>query len=336
MKLLVLAAFTLFVVLGTEAGDVVLDVVTEQAQVATTFINDSNIITIPEDTAPEAVPSEDGGGESGEEETTPLPESGETITLGGGSTDDSKDTITEVTVTTTTSTDTSSDSTNGGDSGSESGEDSSTEGSETVSAESILNTLTGSQAVTSTSEQAQSGASTGSSGGGGTAVSGSGAREALLSRNITSITLPPIPEAGTEAAARRAPYTRNDLALVVSAALVQNPDVDDVFFTTNALKITYTSRGRLLFVVPLSYPTKLSLSFDETTVHQRVDVDFPWYKFLMWTGVSKKSLRDTIDPIITNTPRGLEYDRATHIFSAVSDVLVSARGTVQDSVRTVQ
>lgn len=330
MKLFILAAFALLVVFGTGAVANLYDAVSTRTQTASTFINDSNIINIPDDTLPDAIVPDDDSGSGGGGGSTPPPGGDDEVLVFGDSEGDSGgDTINQVVVNSGGSNDNSGD---GGSGGSNSGSSNNNNGSgdgETVSTESILDSLTGNQAISSSSGG-------GAASGGGTSVSGSKTREALLSRGITTISVPPIPEAGSVESSARAPYTRNDLAIIVSAALVQNPDIDDIFFTTTALEISYKSRGRLLFTIPVPYPTKVSLSFDETTTKKRVKVKFPWYKFFMWTGVSKNSLRNSIDPIITSTPKGEEYDRATHIFNAVSEVIASARGTIQGSLSAVQ
>ena len=333
MKLFILAAFALLVVLGTGTVTDLYDVVSSRTQTASTFINDSNIINIPDDAIPDAiVPSDDDDGDGDGSTPPPVPGGDEVIVFDdNGGDEGEEDSVTEVVVNSGDSGNGNSSDGNGASDGNNSGGDSSGDG-EVVSASSILDSLTGNQAINSSS-----GASSSSGeGAGGTSVSGSKTREALLSRGITSLSVPGAPEAGTVNTQTRAPYTRNDLALIVSSLLVENPDVDDVFFTTDSIIITYKARGRLLFTIPIPYPSTLRLSFDEASVKKRVDIDFPWYKFLMLTGVSKNTLRTTIDSIITDTPKGEEYDRATYIFTAVSEVISSSRGTVQGTLRAVQ
>jgi len=281
---------------------------------AADFTNDSVIVDIiSEDTSAEVVteadsnvtPSSSGG-------------AGEIINFGDGTNGEGGvGVIDEVEVTITSGTNNES-----GAQGGEGGDGLSSSGIETVSAQSILNTLTGNQALTSQGGSAgASGADPSASAGGssGTNVSGSKTRQALLSRGITSLTIPPPPEAA--ASAPRKAYSRADLALFVSSEIVKNPDIDDVFFTVNSLSIQYRSTGRLLFALPIPYTTVVSLRFDEATAKKRVVIRFPWYKFLLLTGVSKSDLRTRIDAIITSAPKGEEYDRATQVFNDVAKLL---------------
>lgn len=326
MKLLaILAGFALLVLVGVQAGGTLFSSVSDRANVAASFINDSVIIDVDDtvldsNTIPEAT-------------TDTIPP--ETVTsdpiVFSDDENDAGDVIDEVVIEVTTQSDNAADSssttgddTTASDTGGTSSDtisDSETTNTteQTVSASSILQTLTGNQAVTTVSG--------GGSGGGasGTSVSADKTRDALLSRKITNITIPEAPT-GSIAAASRPPYSRADLALIVSAALVKNPDLDDVFYSTNTLSISYKARGRLLLAIPVSYTATLDLAFDEATEKKRVRVKFPWYRFFMYTGVSKSNLRAEVDGVISRAPAGQDYDRAAQIFNEVASLLERTRG----------
>lgn len=298
--------------------------------IADDFINDTDIINIPFDVDEGIVVPET---ESPLNVPLPDSDSDEVITFGDDEEGGGEDVIDEVII---NADDSSSGEGEGGGGGDTNDGDSVNEGSgaqdsgsETVSASSILDTLTGNQALTS-----------GSAGGGsgGTSLSGSKTRAALLGRGITKITIPAPPTSSSDDSESQggASYTRNDLALIVSAALVQTPNIQDVFFTTDSISISYQARGRLFFALPLTYTTKLDLKFDESNTRRRVAIDFPWYKFLMWTGVSKNQLRNQVDVIITTAPQGKQYDRATFVFEGVADILGRVGGALSGSVRTIQ
>ena len=326
MRFAVLAAFVFIVFLGVHAGSGLYGAVAERAGLATAFTNDSvRVDIIDQGISPDAVPLADS-------DNTPSSEGSGGSNIDVSNTDSNSssetngNTISEVVVTVSTSEGGSTSSSNSSSESNASNTDQSST-QQTVSAEDILNTLTGNQAVTSNSA---SGSGGGSSGSGSTFVSGEKTRAALLSRGITAFTIPPPPAAGTLAAASRAPYSRADLALIVSGELVKNPDIDSVFYTTNSITVSYKATGRLFFALPIPYTTNLTLSFDAPTTKERVRVTFPWYKFMMWTGVSKSALQEKVDSIITAAPSGQEYDRATLVFQQVSTLLE------QIGARTIQ
>jgi len=333
MKFLILAVFAFLVLGGTQAGDAVVGTVSKYAGLAASFTNDSVIVDIvQEGQSADVVPEADS------DATPPAGSGGGTVSFpdDGGSSTGGSSVIDEVTITTTITTEEGSSDSSGGAPNSTSSE-------ETVSAQDILNTLTGNQAITTSNSSNGSAGGIGSDsnsgafGSGGTNISGSKTRQALLSRGITNLAFPakPVSEVGN-ASADRLSYSRADLALIISGEMVRNPNIDDVFYTTNAITVTYKAQGRLLFALPIPYTAKLDLRFDESTAKKRVRITFPWFKFFMWTGVSKSGLRDTIDTVITAAPAGEEYDRATLIFQAVATILNDTQGTASGSIRTVQ
>lgn len=312
MKFLVFIIFALLMFTGTHV----------QA-----FTNNSVVTDIPE-LGSDVVPEADS------DQTPPLETGGETLDLFNSSNtqssegDNGSGAINEVVVTVSSGSSSENFNDSGGINGSSASNGNSSSSAsgtseETISAQSILNTLSGNQAVTSSGTVSNSVG--GSSGGSvGTNISGLKTREALLSRGIIKLTIPPPPIPGTAAAKVRPSYSRGDLALIVSGEIVKTPDIENVFYTANTLSITYQSEGRLLFALPVPYTTKIDLTFDEVTPKKRVRVRFPWFKFLMWTGVSQNSLRTHLDAIITTAPEGKEYDRAAYVFKGVADFLGSS------------
>lgn len=325
MRVIVAIFFIGVVLFGFKAGSALYSQISTYTNLATSFINDSVIIELGSSEPDDVFIDENDG-----EDTPPPDNSGDVIDFDDDNEEggDEEDTIEEVVV-------------GASDEGSENSGDSDSD-NETVSSESILDTLTGNQAVSggdsavAGSEGGGSAEGASSGGGSGTSVFGEKTREALFSRGITHITIPPLPSSDEVRSPARVPYTRNDLALIVSAALVEYPSVEDVFFTTDALTISYKARGRLFVTIPLTYNAKVSLKFNEKTTKKRVSISFPWYRFLLWTGVSKSQLRTTIDGVISDTPEGGGYDRAALIFQNVTDILSGARGTVVGSVNTVE
>lgn len=324
MRLLVFTLFVSFVFASTHIGSGLFGALSEKAFLAAAFLNDSVIVDLIEEEgeSPDVVPEADST-------TPPPPETGGSVfDLGGDDENGDSGLIDEVVVVLSGESGSENDPSLSG--GTDTGV---SEEQVTVSAESILNTLMGNQAITS---GGTSGNTQNPSGGGGTSISGSKTREALLSRGIKALTIPPRPESSHTSQSKARYHSRADLALIVSSEMVKNPDISDVFYTTSAITITYQARGRLLFALPIPYVTTLALDFNAPTPKSRVRVTFPWYKFFMWTGISKKELRNHIDAIIVASPEGDEYDRAATIFEKVSELIADQGSVRAGSVRRVQ
>lgn len=303
---------------------------------AEVFYNDSVIVNIGDEEEPDGL----AGGE--EDEAIVIPDSGGGSSSGGfgsdsGSTSDSsteaspptEDSIMEVVVTSTEENSGGSTNEDGlGDDSSSSGGDSGD--GQILSSSNVLNTLTGSQAVTS---------SEGGSGLSGVGISAQKVKDALRSRGIVELSIPTAPQTSSESSGpsntNTQRYSRNDVTLIASALITKNPNFVDIFFTTETLKITYAAQGRLLFAIPLRYETKISINLKEQNQNKRVRINFPWFKFFTWTGVSKDRLKENINNAIENAlVDKTQYDAVASILERVSEVILGSRGTIRSSVDT--
>lgn len=212
-------------------------------------------------------------------------------------------------------------------------------GGEIVSAASIIAALIGNQALTmfdasgsgTSSADAGSPNSSGASGALATHITASRVRGSLAARGIEQLAIPNIgallaPRAaqGTRSAPR---FTERDFAIVVSAAALSDEYLGDVDFSGGVLDTKYRALGWLFGFVPLRYPLAVSLTLFEGR-EPDVTVRFPWYKFLLRTGISSFALEHEIQSAVAAgiLERGADFDAATRAFSAVEDILMARAG----------
>jgi hypothetical protein len=323
MKFIFAGAVFIAVGISVYALPVLVSLITPPPQNAATFLNDSVIVDLlSEGASPQIVPEADSEAPIFEDI-----QSNETFLFNDASDGSATDAaIDEVRVFLTTESDGEEAETN------EPSVESNTSSENTlvISADSILDTLVGNQAVTRgptslTSET--DGTRDARATGGGVSVVGDEARRALRARNIMTIETPVTDSADADAVTQRMPYQERDVTLIVASAITKNPDIDTVFFSDTDLRITYFARGRLLFTIPVTYRARLDIDLTESTPARRVRLSFPWYRFFMWTGVSKSALRERIDVIIREPlADDRAYERTTYVFERVATLLETTRG----------
>lgn len=308
---------------------------------ATAFVNDSVIIEINEAGPPNAPPEDtvtgiDASASGGANAASGGNVEGSVLTFpdGGSGTSGSAllaPVITDIIAMTTTAP-SSGDS---GASGSITDGTSGSSGSEIVSAVSIVAALIGNQALTMSSAVGASGSDTSGGGTGSSDASGTSAthiitsrvRDSLAARGIVQLEIPDAGALFAPEARRTERFTERDFAIVVSAAALSDEYLGDVDFSGGVLDTKYRALGWLFGFVPLRYPLAVSLMFFEGR-EPEVRVRFPWYKFLLRTGISSSALeRDIQNTIATSVPEhGATFDAATRAFSAVEDILMARAG----------
>jgi hypothetical protein len=277
------------------------------------FYNDSNVINL----GPGFLPDDPGNGGSGTDEEDDGLE-GQGGSSGGDGEGDSEAEDVPGTETTFGAVIVTTDGSSNDDASS------GTDSANSVSAQSLVDTLSANLAISGSG-------SAGASGFGG-GVDGARARAALLARGITGVYLPDTgPAAGGtwSGGKKRIPLSRDDVALVISSTSLTDENLVAATFTQDSLDITYRASGRLLFFIPKGFTVRVALNFKAESVEERVTVKFPWYKFLLKTGVSKKALVQELDAaVLANRGAPEGFDAAAAVFTATADVLRARHGVV--------
>jgi hypothetical protein len=164
----------------------------------------------------------------------------------------------------------------------------------------------------------------------------------LSSRGIISIDIPQATVTAEEtvswggAPKKHSALTRSDVALIISSFALSDANITVVDFTTDSLTLSYRAFGRLFFFLPHRFTARVAIDFDAPTKEERVKVTFPWYSFVLRTGVSKTSILNQLDTAVraNQKQQGEEvsgFDVTARMFTAVSDVLRARYGSIDVS-----
>lgn len=126
------------------------------------------------------------------------------------------------------------------------------------------------------SDAAGSGASIGASIGAGATTSPSNVEDNDGATTLTILRGSLTADAGMAPATAATVTSESDLSAYATAALRADEQIDAVTFDEDAVEVTYTERGRLFAVVPVTMKARARVAADGS-----VTVSYPWYRFLV-------------------------------------------------------
>lgn len=129
--------------------------------------------------------------------------------------------------------------------------------------------------------------------------------------------------------------TVNEYGLIAASTALRDANVQEISFTASKFEIIYRSRGYLLMVIPWSFPVRVGIVHEATTLTERVQVKFPWYGFLIRKFFTKQGLQKDIDEVIVEVRESntdATRDGTMLLFERVSEFLRTKVGTVSESV----
>lgn len=187
-----------------------------------------------------------------------------------------------------------------------------------ASGEDILNSLFGNQALSIS----------GGDGGDYTVrLNGKKAREALLARGISKLSI-----------ANRFTskfLSKKDFALAAASSVLENKDIEEVILSLSTVQLTYRSQGRLFAVFPFTFPITIRVNPYGETPEARVSVQFPWYSFFIQKFVSKSVLVRDINAAIdaSDITETDSVDAREKFFSAITRTISLRVDTVEGTFR---
>jgi hypothetical protein len=202
-------------------------------------------------------------------------------------------------------------------------------GSSEADASELFDTLVGNQAVS-----VKGGGENGSSSSWNVDVNGAAVRRALKARGVGEIAIPGFGDfsslfSGLPSVLR----TGQDFAIVAASTALKNPGIENVSLAAATLHITYRARGNLFAFIPLIYLIRIDVNPDEQNPASRIQVRFPWYKFVLQTYVSKKSIATDIEAAIAVTPKtDSVIDMRAHLLATIADSIQKRFDTVDESI----
>ncbi len=162
------------------------------------------------------------------------------------------------------------------------------------------------------------------------ALDGASIRAAFAARGISSLQFLHTSFFGIgpgTAIAHGATLTQDDTALIISAAILVDHNIQNVSFSEKKFFIDYQVHGRLFFIIPVPLSMRVFIDTGAQDTTTRVKLSFPWYTFLVATGVSKSAVIQVLDAaVVASRDQSQGFSATVDVFTAVHDALQKQYG----------
>lgn len=166
-------------------------------------------------------------------------------------------------------------------------------------------------------------------------IVGSKLRQALIAKGLSSLTIKGWDFDDTqfiddsEYYETLASFDSSDLAVVASAIVFKNQDIQEVSIQGERLSVTYIARGHLFWIIPISFTVRLTINTGGKTDAERVALKYPWYRVFVSLPVSPNALAANLNASIVGIQAaGLNTEAAqAKLFTYVSNLLQAGGAT---------
>jgi hypothetical protein len=127
-----------------------------------------------------------------------------------------------------------------------------------------------------------------------------------------------------------AAFDSSDLAVVATAIVFRDQNIENVSIQGERLNVTYTARGDLFWFIPITFTVYLSINTSGTTDAERITLKYPWYRIFVALPVSPNTLAANLNAsIIGMQAAKMNTEEAqARLFTYISNLL-QAGGAVQ-------
>lgn len=124
--------------------------------------------------------------------------------------------------------------------------------------------------------------------------------------------------------AAEAAFDSSDLAVVATAIVFRDQNIEEVRIVGDRLSVTYKARGKLLWLIPITFTVYLTINTSGTTDAERVQLTYPWYRIFVSLPVSPNAIAANLNASIVGIQAaGLNTEEAqARLFTYVSNLLV--------------
>lgn len=129
-----------------------------------------------------------------------------------------------------------------------------------------------------------------------------------------------------------ASFDASDLAVVATAIVFRDQNIEQVAIDGEHLNVTYLARGKLFWFIPITFTVYLSINTSGTTDAERVALKYPWYRIFVGLPVSPNTLAANLNAsIIGMQAAQMNTEEAqARLFTYISNLLKEG-GAIQVS-----
>ncbi len=126
-----------------------------------------------------------------------------------------------------------------------------------------------------------------------------------------------------------ASFDTADLAVVATAVVFRNQDIEEVRIDGERLSVVYRASGRLLWLIPVRFTVHLSIHTAGTTDAERVQLTYPWWRMFVSLPVSPNALAANLNAsIVGMQAAGLNTEASqAKLFTYISNLLAAGGAT---------
>ena len=135
-------------------------------------------------------------------------------------------------------------------------------------------------------------------------IVGSKLREALVKKGLLTLTVQGWDFDDTQFVDDTAYYESlanfdsSDLAVVATAIVFKNQDIQEVRIEGERLSVTYLASGRLFWLIPVHFTVYLTINTAGATDAERVELRYPWWRVFVSLPVSPNALAANLNASI--------------------------------------
>lgn len=128
---------------------------------------------------------------------------------------------------------------------------------------------------------------------------------------------------------REASFDSADLAVIASAIVFRDQNIEEVSIVGERLSVTYKARGKLLWLIPITFTVRLSINTSGATDAERVSLTYPWYRIFVALPVSPSTIAANLNASIIGIQAAkLNTEEAqARLFTYVSNQLMAGGAT---------
>ncbi len=128
--------------------------------------------------------------------------------------------------------------------------------------------------------------------------------------------------------------SEQDLANFAKGVLLKDDAVEEVAYTDEEITVEYKGKGKLLGFLPVGFSHRVSVDTDAPAA-EKVKVHFPWYSFLLKTGLSAEEIETEIaanlSADLTAGAMGTRVSAYAKAFTTIANVLKAHHAAAQSS-----
>jgi len=130
---------------------------------------------------------------------------------------------------------------------------------------------------------------------------------------------------------------KTDFGILAASVSLDDTRLGDVELNGTRMTMHYRTSGRILAVIPITFAVRVDTNSALVSKTERVQLTYPWYRWLMWLTIPPIELRDAIDAAMTDAQKVAvdQKDAEARIFLATVSTLKEKHAEYEVGIRII-